>query len=141
MSLKFVKLTTQAFTPTKKTPLSIGLDLFSPYDFEVEPRGKCLIRTDLQILLPEGCYGRIAPTSNLACNHSIDIGAGVIDPDFTGNLKVLVYNFSKIPYYIKRGDKIAQLILEQALIPEPVEVVRIAPIGEGHQECNIVSLE
>jgi hypothetical protein len=51
------------------------------------------IRTDLQIKLPGGCYGRIAPRTDLALDHHIDIGAGVIDQDFRGNLQGMINKF------------------------------------------------
>jgi dUTP pyrophosphatase len=88
--IKFVKLTEHALTPTRKSPRSADFDLQSPYDTTVPARGKELIRTDLQIKLPGGCYGRIAPRTDLALDHHIDIGAGVIDQDFRGNLCVTI---------------------------------------------------
>lgn len=46
----------------------------SAYDYEVPAMGKLIAKTDIQIQLPEGCYGRVAPRSGLAANHHIDIG-------------------------------------------------------------------
>jgi dUTP pyrophosphatase len=77
-----------------------------------------LIRTDLQIKLPEGCYGRITARTNLALYRHICIGGGVIDQDFCGNLSMLLYNHSENPYHIHRGDKIAKLICEKIYFPE-----------------------
>jgi dUTP pyrophosphatase len=68
-----------------------------------------LIATDLQIKLPEGCNGRIATRTDLAMYHIV-VGAGVNDRDFRGNLSVLLYNHSEIPYHISRGDKIAKSV-------------------------------
>jgi len=79
--LRFVKLTTNAQTPTRGSLKAAGLDLYSAYDTVVPGRGKELIHTDLQIILPDGCYGRIAPRSGLAIHHHIDIGDGVVDQD------------------------------------------------------------
>src|SRR5205807_8741763 len=64
-------------------------------------------------------YARIAPRSGLAANHSIDIGAGVIDQDYRGEIKVLLINHSKYPYQVRPGDRIAQLILEEILLATP----------------------
>ncbi len=47
---------------------------FSAYEYEIPPMGKVIAKTDIQIQLPNGCYGRIAPRSGLAANHHIDIG-------------------------------------------------------------------
>lgn len=60
----------------------------------VPSHGKKLIKTDLQIEIPEGCYGRIAPRSGLAHKNFIDVGAGVIDSDYRGNVGVILFNFS-----------------------------------------------
>ena len=52
------------------------------------------IKDFLQIALPDGCYGRIAPRSGLAWNNHIDVGAGVIDQDYRGNIGIILFNFS-----------------------------------------------
>jgi deoxyuridine 5'-triphosphate nucleotidohydrolase len=57
--------------------------------------GKRLISTGLQVAIPSKYYGRIAPRSGLALNHFIDVGAGVIDADYRGELKVLLFNFGE----------------------------------------------
>ena len=48
--------------------------MISAYDCIIPARGKFVVKTDIQIELPEGCYGRVAPRSGLAANHHIDIG-------------------------------------------------------------------
>lgn len=67
--------------------------------------------------IPEGCYGRIAPRSGLAVKHSIDVGAGVIDTDYRGTIQVLLFNFGKEDFLIRKGDCIAQLIIEKIALP------------------------
>ena len=76
-----------------------------------------MLFTDLQIQLPVGCYGRIAPRSGLALNHHIDIGGGVIDRDFRGNIGIIIYNHSDTLFIITRGDRIAQLKCEKISYP------------------------
>lgn len=105
--LKFAKLTEKAFVPTKGSKYAAGYDLRryvfeisrldkiakfhvyvlfsffnSAYEYIVPPNGKELIKTDLQIEVPENTYGRIAPRSGLAWKYHIDVGAGVIDADY-----------------------------------------------------------
>ena len=53
---------------------------------EIPARGKGLVKTDIQIKVPRGTYGRIAPRSGLSWKHHIDIGAGVVDEDYRGNV-------------------------------------------------------
>ena len=99
-----------------------GFDLSSAYDYIVEAKSKQLVLTDLQIMIPEGCYGRIAPRSGLAARHFIDVGAGVVDRDYRGNLTVVLFNFSECDYNIAAGDRIAQLICEKIAYPDLQEV-------------------
>jgi len=86
--LRFVKLTKNAQTRSRESPRDAGLDLYIARDATV-PIGKALIFTDLQIQLPND-YGRIAPRSGLALKHHIDIGGGVIDQDYRGNVGVII---------------------------------------------------
>ena len=114
--LRFVKQTENAQNPTRESPKAAGVDLYSAYDVTVPARGNVLISTDLQIQLPEGCYGRIAPLSGLVLEHHTDIGGAVIDQDYRGNLGVIEYNHSDVSYAVCRGDRIAQLICEKIII-------------------------
>lgn len=57
--------------------------------------------------------GRVAPRSGLASKHFIDTGAGVIDADYRGEVKVLLFNFSEVDFTVLQGDRIAQLVLER----------------------------
>ncbi len=79
----------------------------------IPPRGKALVPTAIALAIPEGYYGRVAPRSGLAHKHFIDVGAGVIDCDYRGPLGVILFNFGEAAFEVKRGDRIAQLILEK----------------------------
>ena len=93
--LRFVKLTENAYAPTKGTEDAAGFDLYSAYDYEIPPSGKVMAQTDIQVAVPYDCYGRVAPRSGLAHKHFIDVGAGVIDRDYRGNVGVILFNFGK----------------------------------------------
>ena len=75
--------------------------------------------------------GRIAPRSGLASKHFIDTGAGVIDADYRGQVKVLLFNHNESDFEIKEGDRIAQLILERIYTPEVVEVQELEESVRG----------
>ncbi|XP_067941681.1 uncharacterized protein [Watersipora subatra] len=96
--LRFAKLTEHAMAPTRGSKMSAGYDLYSAYDCLVPAKGKCLVKTDIQIELPQGCYGRVAPRSGLAHKHFLDTGAGVIDADYRGNVGVILFNFNTEDY-------------------------------------------
>ncbi|XP_063169959.1 deoxyuridine 5'-triphosphate nucleotidohydrolase, mitochondrial [Candoia aspera] len=121
-SLRFVKLTENAYVPSKGSSRAAGYDLYSAYECEIPALGKAVVKTDIQIALPTGCYGRVAPRSGLAVNHFIDVGAGVIDEDYRGNIGVVLFNFGKEPFKVKKGDRIAQLICERVYYPVLEEV-------------------
>ena len=87
--------------------------------------------TDLQFTFPSGCYGRIAPRSGLSYNNFIDVGGGVIDPDYTGNVAIILFNFSDVDFAVKRGDRIAQLILERIYLPDLVEMRSLIDTTRG----------
>ena len=120
--LKFAKLSKNATTPTKGSILSAGYDLYSAENIVIEPQNMGLVMTDIQIAVPYGCYGRIAPRSGLTLKHFIDVGAGVIDADYRGNLGVVLFNFSGKAFCVERGDRIAQLILERIEVVQLIEV-------------------
>lgn len=119
-NLGYFKLTPLAYEPVRGSMYSAGYDLKSAYDYIIQPHDKQLIKTDLSISLPNGTYGRIAPRSGLALNHFINVGAGVIDRDYTGNVGILLFNHSNSKFRVKRGDRVAQLICEK--IVEPILV-------------------
>ncbi len=87
--------------------------LFSAVDAVVLAGDKAMVPTDLSIACPPGTYARIAPRSGLAAKHFIDVGAGVVDEDYRGNVTVILFNFGKTDFEIKKGDRIAQLVLEK----------------------------
>ncbi|NXQ24985.1 DUT protein, partial [Alaudala cheleensis] len=131
--LRFTKLSENAFAPSRGSARAAGYDLYSAYDCVIPPMEKAVVKTDIQIALPSGCYGRVAPRSGLAAKHFIDVGAGVIDEDYRGNVGVVLFNFGKETFEVKRGDRIAQLICERIYYPEleEVEALDDTERGEG----------
>ncbi|XP_005188706.2 deoxyuridine 5'-triphosphate nucleotidohydrolase [Musca domestica] len=129
--LRWAKLTENAFEPVRGSERAAGLDLRSAYDLVVPARGKALVKTDLQIEVPNGSYGRIAPRSGLAVKNFIDVGAGVVDEDYRGNLGVVLFNHSDVEFEVKRGDRIAQLICERIFYPGLEQVDKLEETKRG----------
>jgi dUTP pyrophosphatase len=113
--------------------LNIGYDLASAVDTVVPAKGKAIVKTDLAIAIPENTYARIAPRSGLAVKHFIDVGAGVVDYDYRGNVGVVLFNHSDVDFTVRQSDRIAQLILEKiSMVPvEEVEELPSTERGEG----------
>eukprot|EP00112_Aurelia_sp_Birch-Aquarium-sp1_P003285 Seg1365.3 transcript_id=Seg1365.3/GoldUCD/mRNA.D3Y31 product="Deoxyuridine 5'-triphosphate nucleotidohydrolase" protein_id=Seg1365.3/GoldUCD/D3Y31 len=129
--LLFKKLSEDAKAPVKGSASAAGFDLHSACEKIVPAKGKALASTKLAITVPRGSYGRIAPRSGLASKHFIDVGAGVIDHDYTGEVGVLLFNFSEQDYRITKGERIAQLVIEKIFLPELKEVDELPKTKRG----------
>ena len=108
--------------PVRASAGAAGYDLFSSSDTLLAPRGRALAETGIAVAVPAGCYGRVAPRSGLALRHGVATGAGVIDSDYRGPLRVLLFNHSDDEVRLPAGTRIAQLVLERVATP-PVRVV------------------
>lgn len=113
LSVKILKLDENAALPVKANESDAGYDLFSTQNMVIQSMTRSAISTSLAIILPEGYYGRIAPRSGLAVNRGIDVLAGVIDSGYRGEIKVVLMNLGTENFYVRKGDKIAQIILEK----------------------------
>ena len=107
VELLFVKMSSKAVIPTRATEHSVGLDLYSPSDYIMPPCSKLQVPTQIRVKIPLGHYGRLASKSGLSMIHQVHVGAGVIDPDYTGEIKILLINAAPCYHYIKQGDPIA----------------------------------
>ena len=100
-------------------------------DCSIPHGGRLLVGTGVAVVLPMNVYGRVAPRSGLTVKHGILVGAGVIDPDYTGEIKVALFNLGDAPFEIKKGDRIAQLILERCETPYVREITEIRETERG----------
>ncbi|KXL46511.1 hypothetical protein M433DRAFT_29042, partial [Acidomyces richmondensis BFW] len=130
-ALQIKLLSASAKPPTRGSAFAAGYDVYASKEAVVPARGKALVDTDISIAVPAGTYGRIAPRSGLASKHSIDTGAGVIDADYRGPVKVLLFNFSDNDYKIAVHDRIAQLIIERIFTPDVIVVDELEETVRG----------
>ncbi|KAI0203823.1 deoxyuridine 5'-triphosphate nucleotidohydrolase [Astrocystis sublimbata] len=130
-SLLIQKLSDKARLPTRGSAFAAGYDLYASQATTVPARGKVLADTDIAIAVPADTYGRVAPRSGLASKHSIQTGAGVIDADYRGPVKVLLFNHSDVDFAVAEGDRIAQLIIERIYTPDVVEVAQLEASVRG----------
>ena len=136
VELLFVKMSSEAVTPTRATEKSVGLDFYSPADYIILPHSQLLIPTQIKLRIPLGHYGRLASKSGLAILRHLHVGAVVIDPDYTGEIKVLLSNTAPRAYSIVRGDPTVQLILEKVSLPILKRVKELPPTARGEQGCG-----
>jgi dUTP pyrophosphatase len=103
------------YKPKRQREGDSGYDLSSaePHVICIEPGERDFVRTGTWLAIPRGHVGLIAPRSGLAINHGITVlnAPGVIDPDYRGEIKVILYNAGDEPYIVATGDRIAQLLI------------------------------
>lgn len=123
--------------PAYATSQSAGMDLRANIDAPIilQPMERRLVPTGLYIALPEGFEAQVRPRSGLALKHGLTVlnSPGTIDADYRGEIMVLLINFSKEPFTINDGERIAQMVVarhEQAEFIE-VEVLDETERGEG----------
>jgi dUTP pyrophosphatase len=94
-----------------------GVDLYAalPHKIILQPGERLLISTGIAIALPPGFEAQIRPRSGLAINHGIGIlnSPGTIDADYRGEIKVILMNCGKEPFLVRRGDRIAQMVIQK----------------------------
>ena len=118
-TLKFLRLHPAAKLPTRGSAHAAGLDLCSIEEVTLAAGARAAVRTGLSVAIPEGFYGRIAPRSGLAVNYGLDVLAGVIDSDYRGEIVCALVNHGRETFKIEAGQRIAQLIVEAIITPEP----------------------
>jgi len=120
--------------PDRATPHSAGFDVRSAEaDLELHPGEIRAVSTGLVMELPEGVECQVRPRSGLAARYGITLpnSPGTIDPDYRGELKVLLQNGGPGPVCIKRGERIAQLVFARFEAPEVVEADDLSDSERG----------
>ena len=139
MSTNPVRLPVKRLDPTIELPSyayagDAGLDLRSSEDVTLEPFERRLISTGLAIAIPEGYAGFVQPRSGMALKHGLSMAntPGLIDSHYRGELKVIAINLDpREPISIKRGDRIAQLVIQQVPVGSLVEVEELDETDRG----------
>lgn len=129
--IEYVLVNEKAHAPYIASENAAGMDLCAAEETIIPSMDGRLVDTGLKLALPEGYYGRIAPRSGLAIKHLIDCGAGVIDPDYRGQIKVLLFNLGRTDFEVHVGDRIAQLICEKIAHPVPKMVKQLSDTKRG----------
>jgi len=120
-----------ASMPVRGSSAAAGFDLAAAEANIVKAGGKAIVKTGLSIAIPEGTYARIAPRSGLAAKKMIQVGAGVVDYDYRGEVGVVLFNHGPEDFEIQVGDRVAQLILEKVAMSPAVEVEALDDTERG----------
>lgn len=116
-----VMLDPGAYAPVRAHEDDAGLDLISPVDVNIWTHGREAICTGVHVQIPKGYVGMITAKSGLMRDHGI-ITTGTIDAGYTGPINVVLFNTGDHIFSVKRGMKIAQLVIKQIITPQ-IEVV------------------
>lgn len=126
MDVEVLIVAEDGFAPTYAKPGDAGADLRSTEDLNLAAGSRALVRTGVKIALPNGFVGLVHPRSGLAAKHGITVlnTPGTVDAGYRGEIMVTLFNSSKDDFKIQRGDRIAQLVIQQ------VELARFVPVAE-----------
>lgn len=126
----FQKTSPDAHAPFKAHDSDAGYDLHSCEEVAIAPGERKLISTGIRMALDEGFYGRISPRSGLASKGK-DIGGGIIDSGYRGEIKVILINHSEDHFHVHKGDRIAQIIIQRHESPKFQEIPLHAQLPES----------
>ena len=125
-------LSQNAIAPCRQTEGAAGYDLCSAENVIVAKRSRLLVNTDIAIELPNDCCGQIVARSSLAKTYEVDVGAGLIDPDYRGPINVLLINNSDDDFIVVEGDRIAQLVLQKIETVPVIVVDKLSKTERGN---------
>ena len=121
--------------PAYATDGAAGMDVVAAEDVELAPGARHAVATGLAVAIPPGFEIQVRPRSGLALKHGVTVPntPGTIDSDYRGELKVIMINLGAEPFAIRRGDRIAQLVLAPVVRASwlPVEELDETVRGEG----------
>ena len=111
--------------------MAAGHDLYAMNEVLIPAKGQTLVDTGLAVGLLRGTYARIAPPTGLANKKKINVGGGVIDADYTGEVKVILMNHGTQDILIQEGERIASIIVEKINTETVVQVEYLANTDRG----------
>lgn len=119
--------------PCYATRGAAGMDVVSAEDAILAPGGRHAVATGFAMAIPEGYEVQVRPRSGLALKHGISLPntPGTIDSDYRGELKIIMINLADDAFAIRRGDRIAQLIVAPVQLANFVEVANLPETARG----------
>ena len=99
----------------------------------LEPGARALVPTGIRVEIPPGFEGQVRPRSGLAVQHGVTVlnAPGTVDSDYRGEIAVVLVNLGDVPYSIRRGDRIAQIVIARVALPSWEEVERLSESDRG----------
>lgn len=131
---KVAKIHPDAKVPVRAKRGDAGADLTSVANISIPAHGFGVVPTGIVIEIPSDCYARVAPRSGLAAKNGINVGAGVVDSTYRGEIKVVIFNHSELDFEVCVGHKIAQLIFERIYVPDELVEVSIDRLNPSNRD-------
>jgi dUTP pyrophosphatase len=135
IELQVKRLVADAPLPAYAHDGDAGLDLAAAEDVELPAGGRAAVPTGLAVAVPRGWVGLVHPRSGLARRHGVTVAnaPGTIDAGYRGEVQVLLVNLGRDPVTLRKGDRVAQLLLQRVGRAEIVEVEELdgTTRGEG----------
>ena len=128
--IKTKKLTSTATIPTRGSEQAAGLDLYADGNSVVKAGTHAIIPTGVAVAIPDGYCGQVWPRSGVSVRYGVDVLAGVIDSDYTGEIKV-VLQAGAHDFEISQCDRVAQLLIVPVSMLQCVEVGSLDDTGRG----------
>ena len=133
--IQIKKLSTEVLTPKYETSGSSGMDIaaYIRQDIIINPGEKALIPTGFSLSVPQGYEVQIRPRSGLAAKKGVTVlnTPGTIDSDYRGEIKVILINLSKDIFYVKSGERIAQMVVCPIVQVSIEEVKELSETNRG----------
>jgi len=122
--------------PARTRPGDAGFDLSAVEDFALSPGERRVVGTGVAIALPPNTAGLVVPRSGLAARHGISVvnGPGLVDPNYRGELRVILVNLGQERFAGHAGDRIAQLLLVPFVAPAVSLVEELPPSPDERGE-------
>ncbi len=132
-TVKFIKTNNDAIIPDYAHEGDAGMDIYSVEDMIIESMDWKKINTGLIMELPKGTEGQIRTKSGIALNNGVFVlnTPGTIDENYRGEVGVIMYNLNKTPFVIKKGQKIAQLVIHEVCYCKTKQVTSLSSTSRG----------
>lgn len=133
MTLSFKRINPDAVLPSYAHPGDAGMDLRSVDDAVIPPGGRALVHTGLVVNLPPAYEAQVRPRSGLALKNGVTVlnTPGTIDAGYRGEIGVILANFGAEPFTVRKGDRIAQMVIAPVTFAEIVETDSIDETDRG----------
>ncbi len=133
MKIKIKKLIAEATLPQVSRVGDCAMDLVAAKNYLLNPGDQVLVSTGVAVEIPAGFWGNVRDRSGLAAKHGLHTLAGVIDPNYRGEILVALINLGKESYQIKSGDRIAQMLIQKF---EDIEIEEASELVESNRGAN-----